>query len=200
MTLQAIDPEAAVLEIEVRFDRDCDFEVSQQSVAELEIPNWLDAPTACDRLLDPGGEGASFIFWELALRRRPTDDEFTTFAEQLRAIPGQSNLRLGLTEVPHSWRSHALGYAAHAHRGEEAQPQRALSLRQWSQVQTLLWTMKRWRTSTRVYVLLVVAALAAETIYAVNDNTNLQGHALAWLIIATVIFGIYRGLTRHRSA
>jgi hypothetical protein len=60
--------------------------------------------------------------------------------------------------------------------------------------------MTRWRRSTRLYVLLVAAALVAETIYAVNDYADLQGHALAWLIVATVIFAIYRGLTRGRSA
>jgi hypothetical protein len=34
--------------------------------------------------------------------------------------------------------------------------------------------VKRWRTSTWVYLLLVVAAITAEVIYAVGDDANLQ--------------------------
>lgn len=58
--------------------------------------------------------------------------------------------------------------------------------------------MRNVRTSTWIYAIVVVAALGAETIYAVNDESDLQGRALAYLIIATVIFAVYRGLTRGR--
>jgi hypothetical protein len=99
MTVPAVDPDAAILEIAIKFDHAAEFDASQRSVDELEIPNWLDAPDDRERLLDPDGEGERFIYWELMLRRRPTDHEFTTFADLLRSLPGQANLRLGLTEA-----------------------------------------------------------------------------------------------------
>jgi hypothetical protein len=63
--------------------------------------------------------------------------------------------------------------------------------------------MPSWRTSTWVYLAAVVATVVAEVIYATSDDPTTQSHqgnALAYLIILTVVFAIYRGLTRGRRS
>lgn len=56
--------------------------------------------------------------------------------------------------------------------------------------------MWNWRTSTWVWIFAAIAAFVAEFIYATNENySDLQGHALALLIVVSVILAVYRGVT-----
>ena len=60
----------------------------------------------------------------------------------------------------------------------------------------------RWRTSTWLYLLGVVGAIVAETVSATSDDAHtqeLQGNALAALVFLTIVFFLYRRLTRDRA-
>lgn len=60
----------------------------------------------------------------------------------------------------------------------------------------------RWRTSTWLYLLGVVGAIIAETASATSDDPHtqeLQGNALAALVFLTIVFVLYRRLTRDRA-
>lgn len=60
--------------------------------------------------------------------------------------------------------------------------------------------MPAWRTSTWVWIACAIVAVVAEVIYAVNNDTDLQGHALGALIVVSIILGVYRGFTRTHSS
>jgi hypothetical protein len=52
-----------------------------------------------------------------------------------------------------------------------------------------------------VFVVLVIAALVAEVVYATSDDpqtSSLQGNALGVLVVLTVVFAAYRGLTANK--
>jgi hypothetical protein len=87
MTVPDVDPDAAMLEIAIKFDHDADFDASQRSVDELEIPNWLDAPDDCERLLDPDGEGSASSTGSLCAAAGPSHSGAITRPGCPRVMP-----------------------------------------------------------------------------------------------------------------
>ena len=54
--------------------------------------------------------------------------------------------------------------------------------------------MAAWRTSTWIWLACTAAAIVGEVIYAVQDD-GMQGRALSALIVVSIGFAVYRGLT-----